>query len=54
VKGAPFEYLFYLDLVGRADYEEMYAAVEDLRRQALSLRMLGLYPCASINSSGNS
>jgi prephenate dehydratase len=44
VKGSPFEYLFYLDLAGRADYEEMHAAIEDLRGQALSLRVLGMYP----------
>ena len=44
VKGSRFDYLFYLDLVGTADYDEMYQAVEELRRQALSLRVLGLYP----------
>jgi prephenate dehydratase len=44
VKGSKFDYLFYLDLVGRADYEQMYEAVEELRRQAASLRVLGLYP----------
>ncbi len=44
VKGAPFEYLFYLDLVGRADYEAMYEAIEELRSQAISVRVLGMYP----------
>ena len=44
LKGSKFEYLFYLDLVGTVDYEQMYEAVEDLRRQATSLRVLGLYP----------
>jgi prephenate dehydratase len=44
VKGSRFEYMFYLDLVGRADYEQMYEAVEELRKQALSLRVLGMYP----------
>ncbi len=43
VKGAPFEYMFYLDLVGRADYEQMFDAIEDLRKRALSLKVLGLY-----------
>ena len=43
VKGAPFQYMFYLDLVGTADYDQMYDAVEDLRRQAISLKVLGLY-----------
>ena len=44
VKGSPFEYMFYLDLVGRADYEAMYDAIEELRRQSLSVRVLGMYP----------
>jgi len=44
VKGSPFEYMFYLDLIGRADYDKMYEAVEELRSRTLSLRMLGMYP----------
>jgi prephenate dehydratase len=44
VKGSRFEYMFYLDLIGRADYEQMYEAVEELRKQSLSLRVLGMYP----------
>ncbi len=47
VKGSPFEYLFYLDLVGTSDYDQMYQAVEELRSQALSLRVLGMYPRAT-------
>jgi len=44
VKGSRFEYLFYLDLIGRADYDQMYEAIEELRRQTVSLRVVGLYP----------
>jgi len=44
VKDSPFEYMFYLDLIGRADYESMFDAVEELRSQCLSLRVLGMYP----------
>jgi prephenate dehydratase len=46
VKGSRFEYNFYLDLVGRADYDQMYEAVEELRKHAASLKVLGLYPQA--------
>jgi prephenate dehydratase len=49
VKGSPWEYMFYLDLIGRADYEQMHSAVEELRRQALSLRVLGMYPRAELS-----
>ena len=48
VKGSAWEYMFYLDLIGRADYEQMHSAVEELRRQALSLRVLGMYPRAEL------
>jgi prephenate dehydratase len=43
VKGSPFEYRFYLDLVGKADNDQMFEAVEELRRLAISLKVLGLY-----------
>ena len=49
VKGSAWEYMFYLDLIGRADYEQMHSAVEELRRQALSLRVLGMYPRAEFS-----
>jgi len=49
VKGSPWEYMFYLDLIGRADYEQMHSAVEELRQQALSLRVLGMYPRAELS-----
>jgi len=44
VKGSRFEYMFYLDLAGKTDYDETHEAVEELRAQALSLRVLGMYP----------
>jgi prephenate dehydratase len=51
VPGAPFEYLFYLDLVGPAD-DKVADAIEELRRLSLSVRVLGTYP--RFNLSGNS
>jgi prephenate dehydratase len=50
VPGAPFEYLFYLDLVGPAD-DRVAEAIEELRRLSLSVRVLGTYPRFSL--SGN-
>ncbi len=44
LKGSPFEYLFYLDLIGTADSPAVSDAIEDLRRQSISLRVLGTYP----------
>lgn len=44
LRGAPFEYLFYLDLIGRADSSPAADALSDLRAQAISLRVLGTYP----------
>jgi len=46
VKGSRFDYMFCVDLIGTADYEQMYEAVEELRRRTLSLRVLGMYPRA--------
>jgi prephenate dehydratase len=44
LRGSPFEYLFYLDLVGRADSAPVSDALAELRSQAKSLRVLGTYP----------
>lgn len=46
LRGAPFEYLFYLDLVGRSDSPAISDALAELRRQSVSLRVLGTYPRA--------
>jgi prephenate dehydratase len=44
LKGSPFEYLFYLDLIGRADSTPIAKALDELRAQAKSVRVLGTYP----------
>ena len=44
LKGSPFEYVFYLDLVGRADSTPIADALSELRAQAKSVRVLGTYP----------
>jgi prephenate dehydratase len=44
LKGSPFEYLFYLDLIGRADSTPIADALSELRAQARSVRVLGTYP----------
>jgi prephenate dehydratase len=44
LRGSPFEYLFYLDLSGRADSAPVSDALDELRAQAKSVRVLGTYP----------
>jgi len=44
LRGSPFEYLFYLDLIGRADSTPVSDALNELRIQAKSVRVLGTYP----------
>jgi prephenate dehydratase len=44
LRGSPFEYLFYLDLVGRADASPVSDALNELRALAKSVRVLGSYP----------
>ena len=44
LRGSPFEYLFYLDVIGRADSCPVSDALEELRAQAKSVRVLGSYP----------
>jgi len=44
LRGSPFEYLFYLDLIGRADSTPVSDALEELRAHAKSVRVLGTYP----------
>lgn len=45
LRGSPFEYLFYLDLIGRAETAPVSDALNELRAQAKSVRVLGTYPC---------
>ena len=44
LRGSPFEYLFYLDLIGRADSKPVSDALNELTAQAKSVRVLGTYP----------
>jgi prephenate dehydratase len=44
LRGSPFEYLFYLDLIGRGDSAPVSDALNELRAQAKSMRVLGTYP----------
>jgi prephenate dehydratase len=44
LRGSPFEYLFYLDLIGHADTAPVSEALADLRSHAQSVRVLGTYP----------
>jgi prephenate dehydratase len=44
LRGSPFEYLFYLDLTGRADSAPVSDALAELRAMAKSMRVLGTYP----------
>jgi prephenate dehydratase len=44
LRGSPFEYLFYLDLIGRADSAPITEALAELSAQAKSVRVLGTYP----------
>jgi prephenate dehydratase len=44
LRGSPFEYLFYLDVIGRADSKPLADALNELRAQAKTVRVLGTYP----------
>jgi prephenate dehydratase len=44
LRGKPWEYLFYLDFLGRADSPAARNALGHLREQADFLRVLGCYP----------
>ena len=44
LRGSPFEYLFYLDLIGRADSTPIADALGELKALAKTLRVLGTYP----------
>jgi len=44
LRGSPFEYLFYFDLIGRAESAPISEALDELRPQAKSVRVLGTYP----------
>ena len=44
LRGKPWEYLFYLDFVGRADDTNSRNALNHLRELADLLQILGCYP----------
>jgi prephenate dehydratase len=44
LRGSPFEYLFYLDLIGHTGSAPVADALTELRAQAKSVRLLGTYP----------
>jgi prephenate dehydratase len=44
LRGKPWEYMFYLDLLGRSDEEKVRNALGHLRELADFLRVLGCYP----------
>ncbi|HEY2381653.1 MAG TPA: prephenate dehydratase [Terriglobia bacterium] len=44
LRGSPFEYVFYLDLIGRPDSTAIVDALGELRSQAKTVRVLGTYP----------
>jgi prephenate dehydratase len=46
-RGKPFEYLFYVDLMARADDEEVKSALKDVQEHTSFLRVLGTYRSAS-------
>jgi len=47
----PWKYLFYLDIEANVDDNDTHAALEELRKQADSLKVLGCYP-AQVGSRG--
>jgi prephenate dehydratase len=44
LRGKPWEYLFYVDFLGREDEERAQNALNHLRELADFLRVLGSYP----------
>ncbi len=45
-KGRPWEYLFFLDMVGHVEDQRVAAALEAVRKRALLCKVLGSYPAA--------
>lgn len=46
LKGRPFEYLFYVDIMGSPDEENCSNALRHLEEMTEMLAVLGCYPCA--------
>ncbi|HUP18855.1 MAG TPA: prephenate dehydratase domain-containing protein [Gemmatimonadota bacterium] len=49
IRGKPFEYLFYLDVLGDAAVSPVREALESLERRAGFLRVLGTYPAGRLD-----
>ena len=48
IKGSPFEYLFYVDLVAEPGAASVVAeAISELAQMSASLRVLGTYPAVT-------
>jgi chorismate mutase/prephenate dehydratase len=45
-KGKAWEYIFFLDMVGHAQDQNIDAAIEELRESCQYLKVLGSYPKA--------
>jgi prephenate dehydratase len=45
-RGAPFEYVFYIDLDGSTDDPAIAEALEEVRAHTSMLRVLGTYPAS--------
>jgi prephenate dehydratase len=45
-RGAPFEYVFYIDLDGSTDDADVAEALDEVRRHTSMLRVLGSYPAS--------
>ena len=45
-RGAPFEYVFYIDLDGSADDDNVVAALDQVRLHTSMLKVLGSYPAS--------
>ena len=48
--GSPFEYLFFLDFEGNVAEPRTQAVLDELRRHALALKVLGSYPAKVVRS----
>lgn len=46
LKGRPWEYVFFLDLVGHATDKRVVSALEAVRKRSVFLKVLGSYPAA--------
>jgi len=48
--GKPWEYIFFIDVIGHKEDPEMQRALENLRENSLFVKILGSYPRAETNA----